>query len=137
MLVRDIMHSGVRVINHKLTVEQAAKMMADNDIGSVPVEKNDKLVGMITDRDITIRVVAAGKNPKITKVSECMTEGINYCFDDNEIEVVAKKMKENKQRRLPVINRQKRLVGIISLAEITSRRMEPHLASEILSTVTH
>lgn len=137
MLVRDIMHSGVRVINHKLTVEQAAKMMADNDIGSVPVEKNDKLVGMITDRDITIRVVAAGKNPKSTKVSECMTEGINYCFDDNEIEVVAKKMKENKQRRLPVINRQKRLVGIISLAEITSRRMEPHLASEILSTVTH
>lgn len=137
MLVRDIMHSGVKVINHKLTVEQAAKMMADHDIGSIPVEKNDKLIGMITDRDIAIRVVASGKNPKLTKVSECMTEGINYCFDDNELDVVAKKMKENKQRRLPVINRQKRLVGIISLAEITSRRVEPHIASEILSTVTH
>lgn len=137
MLVRDIMHSGVKVINHKLTVEQAAKMMAENDIGSIPVEKNDKLIGMITDRDITIRVVATGKNPKVTKVSECMTEGINYCFDDNELDVVARKMKENKQRRLPVINRQKRLVGIIALAEITNIRMEPNMAKEILSTVTH
>ena len=137
MLVRDIMHSGVKVINHKLTVEQAAKMMADNDIGSIPVEKNDKLIGMITDRDITIRVIATGKSPKTTKVSECMTEGINYCFDDNELDVVARKMKENKQRRLPVINRQKRLVGIISLAEITNLRLEPNMAKEILSTVTH
>jgi CBS domain-containing protein len=137
MLVRDIMHSGVKVINHKLTVEQAAKMMAENDIGSIPVEKNDKLIGMITDRDITIRVIATGKNPKVTKVSECMTEGINYCFDDNELDVVARKMKENKQRRLPVINRQKRLVGIISLAEITNLRLEPNMAKEILSTVTH
>lgn len=137
MLVRDIMHSGVKVINHKLTVEQAAKMMAENDIGSIPVEKNDKLIGMITDRDITIRVIATGKNPKVTKVSECMTEGINYCFDDNELDVVARKMKENKQRRLPVINRQKRLVGIISLAEITNIRHEPNMAKEILSTVTH
>lgn len=137
MLVRDIMHSGVKVINHKLTVEQAAKMMAENDIGSIPVEKNDKLIGMITDRDITIRVIATGKNPKVTKVSECMTEGINYCFDDNELDVVARKMKENKQRRLPVINRQKRLVGIISLAEITNIRLEPNMAKEILSTVTH
>ncbi|MNK96999.1 Hypoxic response protein 1 [compost metagenome] len=137
MLVRDIMHSGVKVINHKLSVELAAKMMAENDIGSIPVEKNDKLIGMITDRDITIRVVATGKNPKVTKVSECMTEGINYCFDDNELDVVAKKMKENKQRRLPVINRQKRLVGIISLAEITNIRLEPNMAKEILSTLTH
>jgi CBS domain-containing protein len=137
MLVRDIMHSGVKVINHKLTVEQAAKMMAENDIGSIPVEKNDKLIGMITDRDITIRVIATGKNPKVTKVSECMTEGINYCFDDNELDVVARKMKENKQRRLPVINRQKRLVGIISLAEITNIRLEPNMAKEILSTLTH
>lgn len=137
MLVRDIMHSGVKVINHKLTVEQAAKMMAENDIGSIPVEKNDKLIGMITDRDITIRVIATGKNPKVTKVSECMTEGINYCFDDNELEVVSRKMKENKQRRLPVINRQKRLVGIISLAEITNIRLEPNMAKEILSTLTH
>ncbi|MNT69517.1 Hypoxic response protein 1 [compost metagenome] len=112
-------------------------MMAENDIGSIPVEKNDKLIGMITDRDITIRVVATGKNPKVTKVSECMTEGINYCFDDNELDVVAKKMKENKQRRLPVINRQKRLVGIISLAEITNIRLEPNMAKEILSTLTH
>jgi len=137
MLVRDIMHSGVKVINHKLTVEQAAKMMAENDIGSIPVEKNDKLIGMITDRDITIRVIATGKNPKVTKVSECMTEGINYCFDDNELDVVSRKMKENKQRRLPVINRQKRLVGIISLAEITNIRLEPNMAKEILSTLTH
>jgi CBS domain-containing protein len=137
MLVRDIMHSGVKVINHKLTVEQAAKMMAENDIGSIPVEKNDKLIGMITDRDITIRVIATGKNPKVTKVSECMTEGINYCFDDNELDVVARKMKENKQRRLPVINRQKRLVGIVSLAEITNIRLEPNMAKEILSTLTH
>ncbi|MFS4460066.1 CBS domain-containing protein [Bdellovibrio sp. HCB2-146] len=137
MIVRDIMHSGVRVINHQLSVEQAAKMMEQGDFGSIPVEKNDKMIGMLTDRDIVIRVVAAGKNPKLTKVSECMSRGINWCFDDDDLETVARKMKENKQRRLPVVNRQKRLVGMISLAEITNLREQPRIAQEVLSQVTH
>lgn len=137
MIVRDIMHSGVRVINHQLSVEQAAKMMEQGDFGSIPVEKNDKMIGMLTDRDIVLRVVAAGKNPKLTKVSECMSRGINWCFDDDDLETVARKMKENKQRRLPVVNRQKRLVGMISLAEITMIRDQPRIAQEVLSQVTH
>ena len=137
MIVRDIMHSGVRVINHQLSVEQAAKMMEQGDFGSIPVEKNDKMIGMLTDRDIVLRVVATGKNPKLTKVSECMSRGINWCFDDDDLETVARKMKENKQRRLPVVNRQKRLVGMISLAEITMIRDQPRIAQEVLSQVTH
>lgn len=137
MIVRDIMHSGVRVINHQLSVEQAAKMMEQGDFGSIPVEKNDKMIGMLTDRDIVLRVVATGKNPKLTKVSECMSRGINWCFDDDDLETVARKMKENKQRRLPVVNRQKRLVGMISLAEITMIRDQPRIAQEVLSQITH
>ena len=81
MQIREIMHEGVQVISHKKSVEDAARLMEQGDFGSLPVEKNDKMVGMITDRDITIRVIAKGKNPKTTKVGECMSEGINFCFE--------------------------------------------------------
>ncbi len=137
MIVREIMHTGVNVINHHLSVEEAAKLMEKGDIGCLPVEKNDKMIGMITDRDITIRVIAKGKNPKTTKVSEVMSEGINFCFDDQELEDVSRKMQENKQRRLPVVNRQKRLVGMISLAEISSRSVDPKIGRDVLMEVTH
>ena len=137
MQIREIMHQGVQVISHRMSVEDAARMMEKGDFGSLPVEKNDKMVGMITDRDITIRVIAKGKNPKTTKVSECMTEGINFCFEDEEIEDVVKKMKAHKQRRMPVINRHKRLVGMVSLAELTSRPVAFQLSHEALQSFTH
>ncbi|MNL30519.1 Hypoxic response protein 1 [compost metagenome] len=137
MQISEIMHKGVLVINHKSSVEEAAKMMEKGDFGSLPIEKNDKMIGMLTDRDIAIRVVAKGKNPKTTKVSECMSEGINYCFEDEDIEHVAMKMREKKQRRMPVVNRQKRLVGMVSLAELSGRRVDIKLSHDIVQSVTH
>lgn len=135
MQIREIMHQGANVINCNLSIQEAAKMMKEKDIGALPCERDDKMVGMITDRDITIRVVAAGKNPAETKIHECMTEGINWCFDDDDVEDVSRKMQERKQRRIPVVNRDKRLVGMVSLAELAGKTKNAKLSQEILSSV--
>lgn len=135
MQIREIMHQGANVINCNLSIQEAAKMMKEKDIGALPCERDDKMVGMITDRDITIRVVAAGKNPAETKVHECMTEGISWCFDDDDVEDVSRKMQERKQRRIPVVNRDKRLVGMVSLAELAGKTKNAKLSQEILSSV--
>ena len=120
MLVREIMNKTVDVINCEKSVFDAAEMMAKGDYGAIPVERNDKMVGMITDRDICIRVVAEKKSPDSTKVSECMTEGISYCFDDEDITTIGRKMMNSQIHRLPVVNRDKKLVGIVSTKELVT-----------------
>ena len=117
MRVSEAMTRDVRVANPGQTIRDVAKMMAEIDAGSVPVGENDRLVGMITDRDIAIRAVAAGKGPD-TPVREVMSKEVKYCFDDEDLEHVAKNMGDIQVRRLPVVNRDKRLVGIVSLADI-------------------
>lgn len=136
MQIREIMHQGANVINCNLSIQDAAKMMKEKDIGALPVERDDKMVGMITDRDITIRVVAGGKDPKATKIHECMSEGINWCFEDDDVDEVSKKMQERKQRRTPVVNRDKRLVGMVSLSELAGKSKNPNLSHDVLSSVT-
>lgn len=121
MFVREIMHKNVDVINFNKSVEEAAEMMAKGDYGALPVEKDDKMVGMITDRDIALRVVAGKKQPSSTKVSECMTSGIDYCFDDEDVKILASKMKNNQHHRIPVVNREKRLVGIVSSKDLATK----------------
>lgn len=136
MQIREIMHQGASVINCNRSIQDAAKMMKEKDIGALPVEKDDKMVGMITDRDITVRVVASGKSPTETKIHECMTEGINWCFDDDDVEEVSRKMQERKQRRIPVVNRDKRLVGMVSLSELAGKTKNPNLSHDVLNSVT-
>lgn len=137
MKVKEIMKPRADVINEDHTVEEAAKMMAKGDYGSLPVERGDKMVGMVTDRDIVIRVVARGLDPADTKVSECMTEGINYCYDDDDVAVVGQSMISFKVRRMPVVNRSKRLVGMLSLGDIANRAQNKNLSHDILSHVSH
>ncbi|MNJ92638.1 Hypoxic response protein 1 [compost metagenome] len=137
MQVRDIMKKGAKVINHKHSVEEAARMMAQGDYGSLPVEKDDKMIGMLTDRDIAVRVVAQGKDARSTKVEECMSEGITYCYEDDDIQVVSQKMREKKQRRLPVVNKEKRLVGMVSLSEVSNNVNDARVTQDIMSKVTH
>ncbi|MGZ3772399.1 MAG: CBS domain-containing protein [Pseudobdellovibrionaceae bacterium] len=137
MRVKDVMHSKAQVINFTHTVDEAAKLMKKEDCGSIPVEKNDKMVGMITDRDIAIRVVALGKDPHKTKVEDVMSEGINYCFEDEDLHEVSEKMIHRQHRRLPVVDRNKRLVGMISLGDIASKGNDASLTHEILSQVSH
>jgi CBS domain-containing protein len=122
MQVREVMSRDVRVASPSDTLQQAAKMMAELDAGVLPVGENDRLVGMITDRDIAIRGDAEGRDPTRTPVREIMTEAtVKYCFEDEDVEHVAQNMAQLQVRRLPVMNRQKRLVGVVSLGDLSTR----------------
>lgn len=124
MLVRDCMTKKVELANPDMSLLQAAKKMREGDFGIMPVSENDKLIGMITDRDIAVRAVAAGKDPKATKIRDVMSPKVLYCYDDQDILEVAKNMGENQVRRLPVVNRQKRLVGILALGDLALKKVE-------------
>lgn len=115
--VSEVMTRDVRTIGPQETIREAATKMADADVGSLPVGEDDRLVGMITDRDIVLRAVADGRDPA-TLVREVMTQQIKYCFDDENIDAVARNMAELGVRRLPVVNRDKRLVGMLALSNI-------------------
>ena len=117
MRVSEAMTRDVRVANPGQTICDVAKIMAEIDAGAVPVGENDRLVGMITDRDIAVRAVAAGKGPD-TPVREVMSADVKYCYEDEDLEHVAENMGDIKVRRLPVVNREKRLVGIIALGDL-------------------
>jgi CBS domain-containing protein len=117
MRVSEAMTRQVRVASPGQSIREVAKMMAEIDAGSVPVGENDRLIGMITDRDIAIRAVALGKGPD-TPVRDVMSKELKYCYDDEDLEHVAKNMGDIQVRRLPVVNREKRLVGIVSLGDI-------------------
>ena len=117
MKVRETMSTNVRLARPDQTIREAAQAMADVDSGVLPVGENDRLVGMITDRDIAVRGIAQGKGPDAS-VRDVMTDHVDYCFEDQDVEEVTKNMADIKVRRLPVLNRDKRLVGIISLGDI-------------------
>jgi CBS domain-containing protein len=118
MRVNEAMTADVQIANPNQSIQDAARTMAAIDAGVLPVGENDRLVGIITDRDIAVRAVAKGLSPS-TKVREVMSEGeVMYCYEDEDLEDVANNMADIKVRRLPVLNRGKRLVGIISLGDI-------------------
>jgi len=124
----------VRVASPGQSIRDVAKIMAEIDAGSMPVGDNDRLVGMITDRDIAIRAVALGKGPE-TPVREVMSsDQVLYCYEDEELDHVAKNMSQQQVRRLPVVNREKRLVGIVSLGDLA--QSEARTASKAVKGVT-
>jgi len=117
MQVHHLMSRDVATITPGTTLKDAARRMADLDVGALPVSDKDRLVGMITDRDIAVRGVAQGRTAS-AKVRDVMTREIKYCFDDQELDEIAINMADLQLRRLPVVDRDKRLVGILSLADI-------------------
>jgi CBS domain-containing protein len=117
MQVRQAMSKDVKIAAPTEAIREAAQMMAQIDAGILPVGENDRLVGMITDRDIAVRAVACGKGPD-TPVRDVMTAEVKYCFMDDDIDDIARNMADLKIRRLPVLNAQKRIVGILSLGDI-------------------
>lgn len=117
MQARDMMSPDAQVASPQETIQQAARLMAAIDAGFLPVGENGQLVGMITDRDIAVRAVAVGQGPE-TLVRDVMTNDVKYCFWDQEIEEVSSNMGDFQVRRLPVLDRNKRLVGVISLGDI-------------------
>ncbi|HKA44075.1 MAG TPA: CBS domain-containing protein [Burkholderiales bacterium] len=115
--IREAMTQKVRMATPDQTIREAARIMIECDAGVLPVGEDDRLIGVITDRDIATRAVAEGKSPE-TAVREVMSKEVLYCFEDEDVEHVAKNMSDNKVRRLPVLNRKKRLVGIVSIADL-------------------
>ena len=119
MRISETMTREVKLATPTQSIREAAKLMADLDAGALPVADGDRLVGMITDRDIAIRAIASGRGPD-TPVRDVMTQEIKYCFEDQTVEEVAANMGDIRVRRLPVLNRDKRLVGIVSIGDIAN-----------------
>ena len=134
MKVSEAMTRDVKVANPTQSIREAACLMAEIDAGSLPVGENDRLVGMITDRDIAVRAVAEGKSPD-TKVGDVMSHEVLYCFEDQDVEDVSQNMGDVKVRRMPVLNRHKRLVGIVSLGDL-ARSEEPTTVGETIAEIS-
>ena len=130
MKVSEVMTRDVRVTTPSQTIREAAAIMADIDAGAVPVRDNDRLVGMITDRDIAVRAVARGKSTE-TPVGDIMTADIRYCFDDEDTDDVLDNLGDQQIRRLPVVNRDKRLVGILSLGDLANHGGNSHAGAAL------
>jgi CBS domain-containing protein len=118
MYARDVMTEGVQCIPPTATIQKAAIMMQSLDVGALPVCDKDRLIGMITDRDIAMRSAAQGHDPMLEIVRDSMTPRVVYCFEDQDVSEVAQIMRDRQVRRIPVLNREKRLVGMISLGDL-------------------
>ncbi|MBC7619181.1 MAG: CBS domain-containing protein [Candidatus Saccharibacteria bacterium] len=133
--LKDLMSRDVKVISPDMSIRDAAIQMRDGDFGMLPVGENDRMIGTITDRDIAVRAVAEGKDNS-TKVRDVMTEGIAWVFEDETVEDAAKMMSQRQVRRLPVVDRNKRLVGIVALGDFAVESSEIRPAAEALSEIS-
>ncbi len=136
MKVSEAMSRDVRVAAPEHTLQQVAQAMAELDAGAMPVGENDRLVGMITDRDITVRATAECCEPEETFVSDVMTEGIEFCFDDQDVAEAADLMEQKQIRRLAILDHNKRLVGILSLGDLAVKTANDRLSGEALERVS-
>jgi CBS domain-containing protein len=128
MFVREVMNSQVEWIAPTLSIAEAARKMRDHKIGCLPVGENDRLVGMLTDRDIVCRAVAAGADPATTRALDVMTKGISWCFEDDTVEATIDQMEAKHIHHIPVLSRQKRMIGILSLSDLALRGPQNLLA---------
>jgi CBS domain-containing protein len=130
----------VEVVRPDASLQEAAEMMMKLDVGPLPVCDGERLVGMLTDRDITVRGTAQGRDPKTTQVQEVMTPDVIYCFEDQDVEDAANLMEEHQIRRLVILNRDKKLVGIVSLGDLALEADEEDLddaeVGEVLEQVS-
>ena len=133
--LKDVMTRDVKVISPDATIREAARTMLEGDFGMMPVGENDRMIGAISDRDIAIRGVAEGKDSN-TKVRDVMSEGITWAYDDDSVEEAARIMSEHQIRRLPVVNRDKRLVGIVALGDFAVESADIEPAAEALSEIS-
>jgi len=118
MQVKDIMTRDVEIVRRDTLLTDAADRMRGRDLGMLPVCDGDTLVGIVTDRDITVRATANRLHPELVRCQDVMTPKVVFCFEDQEVDEAGTIMQDHKIRRLPVVNRQRRLVGIISIGDI-------------------
>ena len=131
MNIQDIMTPAVDLVAPDTTIREAAVHMRDGNVGALPVGENDRLVGMVTDRDIAVRAVAEGKAPGDCTVRDVMSKGVYYCFEDDDASRAAEVMAEHRVRRLPVLNRDKRLVGVVAIADLALAGLERPAIEEV------
>ena len=136
MPLKEIMTPHVEVIAPKASISEAAQKMSHLDIGPLPVCEGERLVGMLTDRDITVRAVAAGRDPVTTLVREVMTPDLIYGFEDQGLEDAARLMEQYQIRRLPVLNRSNQLVGMVALGDLAVHAGTRPVAAEVLEQVS-
>ena len=133
--IKELMSRDVKVISPDATIQEAAQQMRKGNFGMMPVGENDKMIGTISDRDITIRAVADGKDAG-TKVREVMSDGIYWAFEDETVAEAAKIMSEHQIRRLPIVNAEKRLVGIVALGDFAVDSADIAVAGEALAVIS-
>ena len=133
--LKDLMSRDVKVISSDMTIGDAAKKMRDGDFGMMPVGEEDRMIGTISDRDIAIRAVAEGKDGR-TKVRDVMSEGIIWVYEDDSVEQAATMMSKHQVRRLPVVNRDKRLVGIVAPGDVAVESSKIQPAAQALAEIS-
>jgi CBS domain-containing protein len=139
MQIREIMTQGAEVVYLDDMAQEAAAKMRELDVGALPVCDGDEIQGVVTDRDMAIRLVAEGRDPARTRVSDIMTPGVSYCFDDQSVEEAVMLMEAQQIRRLPILNRDKQLVGMLSLGDLALRTEgteDEDLADEALKDIS-
>jgi CBS domain-containing protein len=136
MRIAEIMTRDPEVVPSDVFLKDAALRMQQLDVGTLPIRDGDRLVEMLTDRDITVRATAQGRDPTKTQVRDVMTPEVIYCFEDQEVSEAAKLMQEKQIRRLPILNQEKRLVGIVSLGDVAVHSGAEKVVSETIKEVS-
>jgi CBS domain-containing protein len=136
MKVREIMTPGVEVIDAAASLQEAGEKMRLLNVGSLPVYDGSQLVGMVTDRDITVRATAEGADPRSALVRDAMTWDVSYVFDDQDVKDAAKLMEDRQIRRLLVVDGERKVVGILSLGDIATEGVKSGLKAEVLEKVS-
>lgn len=135
MRLSEVMSRDVQIANPDDTLAEAALRMSDHGVGALPVCNGRKVLGMITDRDLVVRGIARHLDAETTQVQRCMTEGVQWCFDDEDVEAAARKMAEHQLRRLIVVDRDKNLVGMVALADV-ARAASDRLSGDTLESIS-
>ena len=136
MKIKEVMTRAVESVRPDQTLQEAAAKMKSLDVGPMPVTEGDRLVGMLTDRDIVVRAVADGRDARTTKVRDAMTSDVVCCKEDDDVNDAATKMKDRQIRRIVVVDAQQRLAGIVSLADIAVNTSDEKMSGRIVEEVS-
>lgn len=136
MKIRDIMTRDVEIVRADTSLSDAARMMRDADTGFLPVGEADRLIGTVTDRDMVVRVIAEGRDPATASVRDAMTDELVFCYEDQDTSDAAQVMAERQVRRLPIVDRDKRLVGIVSQGDLATRTSDDDLVGQTVEDIS-
>ena len=135
MKLSEVMSRDVQIANPDDTLTEAAVRMAESGVGALPVCNGRKVLGMITDRDLVVRGLARSLDPETTQVQRCMSEGVQWCYEDEDVEAAARKMAEHQVRRLIVVDRDKNLVGMVALGDV-ARSSDDRVSGDTLESIS-